>query len=240
MGTSCPIAVRRSIEMASNCGYRRKGMISEKAPFQVDVTKLEAFFRENVAPLTPNVLNPKFMGWTVLSSDGSYRDGCPKVRTPYNPEDFDDLDDVQNFMQKSGVEYCLPTEICTGYVQEIITSWEEIGLVPRRVRFMLLKSGGSCPMHRDAPDWLYSVRLHVPIITNPGAFFEVEGEGSQNLLADGGAYFVKVNRNHRVYNDGPDDRVHLIADVYDTKGISTHHRYTDEDRRRFKERQSPT
>jgi hypothetical protein len=104
------------------------------------------------------------------------------------------------------------------------------GLSPRRARIIRLSKGLRSSWHRDGPDNLYFVRLHIPIITNPGCIFEAKDADVTEVAhmpADGSSYILRVNRMHRVSNLGTEDRFHLVMDVWDTVGLTQHHRFTE-------------
>jgi len=61
--------------------------------------------------------------------------------------------------------------------------------------------------HRD-PD----LRIHIPIITNPGCKLVVGGS-VYHLPADGHAYLVNTKQYHTVFNGGESTRIHLVANV---------------------------
>ncbi|MBL4710450.1 MAG: aspartyl/asparaginyl beta-hydroxylase domain-containing protein [Flavobacteriales bacterium] len=56
-------------------------------------------------------------------------------------------------------------------------------------------------------------KIHVPIQTNEGAFFYVEGE--KFSLKEGEAYEVNNSAKHAVANTGNTDRIHLIFEYLD-------------------------
>ena len=64
-----------------------------------------------------------------------------------------------------------------------------------------------------------SWRLHVPIRTNPGCFFEWKLASGKiervHFPADGRGYFVRVDQTHRAVNQMPEGakRVHLLCGV---------------------------
>lgn len=120
--------------------------------------------------------------------------------------------------------YVQPTELCTGYFNEMISSIRDAGLNPMRARVAMLKAQSTDLPHRDAADNEYAVRLHIPLITNEKCFFACD-EGSTHLPAEGDAFLLRVNRMHQVSNGGDTDRFHIAMSVRDTKGISTFHRY---------------
>ena len=100
------------------------------------------------------------------------------------------------------------TEICPDfkgtYIEEVYNSIKEKFKIGR-VR-LLMKPPRSClSWHRD-PDR----RIHIPIITNPGARMVIEDE-SFHLPADGKVYITDNRKYHNFFNGGEQDRVHLVA-----------------------------
>jgi hypothetical protein len=55
-------------------------------------------------------------------------------------------------------------------------------------------------------------RVHVPLVTNPGAWMRFDGHGFVHFEV-GSAYTFDTNIRHQFGNDGTTDRVHLIFDV---------------------------
>lgn len=205
-------------------------MIFEKATFSVDVEQLRRDYEQVRNHFAPHMVSTFYGGWSVTSSTGSYKDGWLKPGVNFEQVSKDmSREDYAKFVNESGqqkpiLEYVKPTEACTEYLKSIIAVWSKMGLVPCRVRLALLKPGASSDWHQDAPDWLYNVRLHIPIVTNEGCIFETKTE-STHIAADGSVYFVPVNNVHRVVNRGTTDRVHLIANIYDTKKVTQFHHY---------------
>lgn len=89
-----------------------------------------------------------------------------------------------------------------------------------RMRLMRLEHKGCLSFHED-----FCVRYHIPIITNPRAFFFMNESGkfpipsndirlgalaSYHLPADGGVFEVDTTRDHTVYNGGREERIHLV------------------------------
>lgn len=166
---------------------------------------------------------PFFGGWSVLSSNGSTLDGwlqggkllISTKENPVTPEQRKQL--IKHFDS-----YTVPTEICCGYLAEVIQKIRDLGLSPRRARITRLSASGVSDWHYDAAPSDYSVRLHVPIITNPKCFFQTRG-GAEHFEANGLARIIYVNQEHRVLNQGDTDRFHLIMDITDSKGITQFH-----------------
>ncbi|MFL5741696.1 MAG: aspartyl/asparaginyl beta-hydroxylase domain-containing protein [Flavisolibacter sp.] len=82
----------------------------------------------------------------------------------------------------------------------------------KAVRLMNLKSGSIIKPHRDT-DLCFEkgeARLHIPIFTNDHVrFFSVHQLLS---MKEGECWYVNVNLEHQVSNEGSSDRVHLVID----------------------------
>jgi hypothetical protein len=93
---------------------------------------------------------------------------------------------------------------------------EQAGVSCYRSRIMKLENEGTeMGWHTDANEETW--RLHIPIITNPSAFFEWQlPDGrleSLHLPADGSAWLVRVDITHRAVNRSrqPAERVHFLT-----------------------------
>jgi hypothetical protein len=83
-----------------------------------------------------------------------------------------------------------------------------------KVMFARLAAGNRIDLHRDgAGSNLCTHKIHVPLITNPGAYF-LSGQESIHL-AFGRAWEVNNIDPHGGINEGEDDRIHLIFEVFD-------------------------
>lgn len=200
-------------------------MIYEVLPFQFDIEKLKKYFYEHVVQYKPTMQSTYFGGWSVLSVNGSYKDGWAPGHKIYDPS-FMKGHSVEEKLNVIGdtplQDYKYPTEICTGYLADVMKQIDEAGFNPRRARLSVVLAQGASELHRDALDHEYAIRLHVPIITNQGCTFHTEDE-SAHLPANGKAYVLRVNRMHQVFNRGVTDRLHLIMSVKDTKRITRFH-----------------
>ena len=76
-----------------------------------------------------------------------------------------------------------------------------------RVRLMYSKSKSCLSWHTDNQK-----RLHIPIITNPGAHLVIE-DTSNHLPADGSVYLADTTLFHTAFNAGLEPRIHLVACV---------------------------
>ena len=80
------------------------------------------------------------------------------------------------------------------------------------VRLMRLTPGSVIKEHRDndLDAEAGSIRLHVPVTTNPGVVFEVNRKRVD--MAPGSVWYLRLSDPHRVANTGTADRVHLVID----------------------------
>lgn len=204
-------------------------MISEKIKIKFNLDSLRKHLEKNIFPLAPVMVSDHFGGWSVYSSNGSYKDGWAKGQLIYDESFMPGLTIKEKALHlgiKHSTEYIIETEICHGPLKELMDLIKSYDLTPRRARLSLLKSNGASSLHQDAPSNVYSVRLHIPIITNEQCFF-ISGDEREHLPADGEtAYFIFVNRPHQVINQGISDRVHLIMDVTDNSKMTQFHRAT--------------
>jgi hypothetical protein len=74
-----------------------------------------------------------------------------------------------------------------------------------------LKPGGIISPHRDRhPSFVASHRIHVPLTTNRGVRFMIDGR--PHRMQVGQAYEINNQRNHSVINSGTQDRITFIFD----------------------------
>jgi aspartyl/asparaginyl beta-hydroxylase len=81
------------------------------------------------------------------------------------------------------------------------------------VRLMRLGPGSIIKEHKD-DDLAFergTVRLHVPITTNPHVEFLLNG--SRVVMPPGSAWYLRLSDPHSVSNNGTTDRVHLVIDA---------------------------
>lgn len=84
-----------------------------------------------------------------------------------------------------------------------------------KVMLARLEAGQVIDPHRDgAGSNLLTHKIHVPLQTNPGALFSAGGKVRH--LALGCAYEVNNIATHSARNDGSEDRIHLIFEVFDS------------------------
>ena len=80
-----------------------------------------------------------------------------------------------------------------------------------RVRILLKEPRSTLSWHRDPEP-----RLHIPIITNPGAIMVVD-HVAKHMPADGSVWITNNTKYHNDFNGGEENRIHLVACVLDYK-----------------------
>ena len=95
------------------------------------------------------------------------------------------------------------------YVRQIMT---ELGGVWGRSRFMGLAPGREVPPHIDIHYyWRTHLRIHIPVITNPGVLFTCGHETVH--MAAGECWIFNSFLRHDVQNKGDAQRIHLVLDT---------------------------
>lgn len=80
------------------------------------------------------------------------------------------------------------------------------------VRLMAMGAGCRIKTHTDNGTSFDdgTARLHIPILTSPGAVFTVDGE--EIHFSAGHTWYLNANLPHSVINDSPTPRIHLMLD----------------------------
>lgn len=81
------------------------------------------------------------------------------------------------------------------------------------VRLMRLTPGSTIREHHDH-DLAFeqgTVRIHVPVATNDGVDFRLNG--ARCVMPAGSAWYLRLSDPHSVANRGPTDRVHMVIDA---------------------------
>ena len=76
-----------------------------------------------------------------------------------------------------------------------------------RVRLLWKMPRTTLSWHRDPER-----RLHIPIVTNPGALMIIDDE-VKHMPADGKVWITDNTKYHNAFNGGEEDRVRLVATV---------------------------
>ena len=83
----------------------------------------------------------------------------------------------------------------------------------KNLMFLSMLPGGDIPPHRDMVGniGLVGLRIHIPIITNPGVNFTVGGKKVVMSVAE--LWALDTSYTHSVQNFGNENRIHLVMDV---------------------------
>jgi len=95
------------------------------------------------------------------------------------------------------------------YMQRVLQSFE---CPLMAVRLLRLRAGSEIKEHTDA-ELNYEqgeVRIHIPVQTHGDVAFYLDGE--RLAMGEGECWYTNVNLPHRVTNDSPVDRIHLVLD----------------------------
>lgn len=97
----------------------------------------------------------------------------------------------------------------SSYIREIMG---RLGAVWGRSRLMALAAGSEVPSHIDINYyWRTHLRIHIPVITNPGVLFTCGGETVH--MEPGSCWIFDSFRRHDVQNKGSEQRIHLVLDT---------------------------
>jgi hypothetical protein len=96
------------------------------------------------------------------------------------------------------------------YFRQILAA---LGVPVSRSRVMRLAAGARGPEHMDANHhWHRHRRIHIPLMTNPGAVLRCRGEEWHMPLGE--AWSFDHLTMHSVENAGGEDRLHIVVDVH--------------------------
>lgn len=101
------------------------------------------------------------------------------------------------------------------YITEIMSA---LGGTWGRSRLMGLAPGAEVPAHVDSHYyWRTHLRIHIPVITNPGVEFTCGGETVH--MKPGECWVFDSFQRHEVHNRGDAHRVHLVLDTVGSRKL---------------------
>lgn len=136
---------------------------------------------------THNVSN--MYSWAIQSNLKDPTKPCP----PYHIDAGEEICEANDCR--------VPTELIYGIAKKIIDIIPEV----RQLGISGHPPGTRIDLHPDNDEFL---KIHIPIKTNPDAWFLFEDEKFN--LEEGHAYFINTALLHGTNNLGNDDRIHLI------------------------------
>ena len=130
--------------------------------------------------------------------------GTYRKSTIINDEKYNPVLDERRYTKRK--------DICTGYWNHILDTFKA---PVTRTRFAYMAPGHKIKPHIDY-NTTYSIRVHIPIITNNGAFVFVKdknGTHKMHMPADGSVWFLNTGMTHWVENNSSEGRVHLVISL---------------------------
>jgi hypothetical protein len=96
------------------------------------------------------------------------------------------------------------------YFQQVLAAFQ---CPLHAVRLMKLTPGSAIKPHTDHDLALEHgrARLHIPVTTNPGVDFRLNGTAV--MMGEGECWYLRLSDTHSVANRGRADRVHLVLDA---------------------------
>jgi len=173
----------------------RNYLFGEVANFRCNIGAIRDFYESEIRsqPSKPYFDNgANYVGWAITSRDGTIHDAIQHIP----------LDIVATKpMATIAVQ---PTPLCKGPIKEVLDGLSEIGLKPFRVRVMALDDHG------------FEMKFHATPSAKGGVFIfrssltpalSLNGKSMKRssvvtFLADGRAWFVRVDKMHRAVNEG--------------------------------------
>jgi len=213
--------------------HRSLPLLAEVPGLLVDLEKLN-WHLENVVKKEPALYitrdedrKMRYGGWSVTSVSGHVHDGWQST-SGWKTIDADGngtYSDLLAFQAGYRPRWfsTKKTPICTGYLNEVVDMITDMGFYPKSIRIWDNPPGGyHIGQHTDGPSEVYCVRLHIPIVTNPDCvhtWYTAPEPTSLHIPADGRGHLFRTNISHDTFNHGSTQRFHLIAEVWDTKGL---------------------
>lgn len=194
------------------------------AEYTFDIDKILAVFQEHLGGLEDHQSDRDFI---VSQNDRGYTSYSAGNYNLYTVTEFDpDFKPKDNGVMKNIAEskkdprweeraYVKIADWVKGtYIEEVLKTFK--GQVSRcNVRVM--DPGGKITEHMDY-DTTFSVRYHIPLITNDKAWFTIRRSRDDEpeifrMEADGSTYFLNQGILHAAFNEGDTSRIHLMICV---------------------------
>ncbi len=173
-------------------------------PIFFDIEKLQQATNELFTKMSWKSHIVKGLCMTQIPGDPSSADG-DKLRGVFWTKPDSTGEEVQREKDVDESQYTEFVEEFKGtYFEEVynvLSKEYKLG----RFRLLLLEPRTSLSWHRDPEP-----RLHIPIMTNPGAHLVID-DTLKHLPADGRVWFTDTRKYHTVFNGGEENRIHLVA-----------------------------
>jgi hypothetical protein len=166
-----------------------------KLPFQFDAARL----RQDLAQVAEDEWIRHF---NQSNYEGNWSVAALRSNGGQTKQIYPDPHSAENFEDTAILARC-------GYVREVLGTIE---CEKEAVRFMLLGAGARIREHKDYfmgfADGV--IRLHVPVQTNEQVEFYLNNE--RVPMHAGELWYLDFSQKHRVENNSPENRIHLVID----------------------------
>ena len=168
-----------------------------RLPLEFDPARLAGDLAALTAAWTAHFVTQNYDGdWSVIALRGPAGARHP-IQAIYSDPSCTDFADT-------------PALAASLYFREVLSAFACPLLA---VRLMRLTPGSTIKEHRDH-DLRFedgTVRIHVPVTTNPEVDFRLNGV--RCTMAAGSSWYLRLSDPHSVANRGTADRVHLVIDA---------------------------
>ncbi len=170
-----------------------------KLDTQFDIALLKNIHNANCLKVEPRIKdkNLEYVGYCLQSDvDCNPYYGCIDTtrRHRNNDHTYDQIADFYFHKKKNEL----------GHSFKYIYDRFEVHLYQGRV--LIAKPGCHIPLHNDGA---FRLTLHVPIETNSDSYFNVNDQ-KVHMPADGSSYLLNTRLMHEVFNQGHEDRIHVV------------------------------
>jgi len=175
------------IKLLDNVVFDQNELISYYDKIDKDYQHMKWTPGNNIDTKTHSV--NEMYSWAVQSNLKDPTKPCP----PYHIDAGEEISEADNCQT--------PTELIFGFGKKIIDTFPEV----RQLGISGHPPNTKIDLHPDNDEFL---KIHIPIITNPDAWFVYEDEKFNMQV--GNAYLVNTTILHGTYNQGSTDRIHMI------------------------------
>jgi len=175
------------IKLLDNVVFDQSELISYYDKINKDYQHMRWTPGNNIDTKTHSV--NEMYSWAVQSNLKDPTKPCP----PYHIDTGEEISEADNCQ--------VPTELIVGFGKKIIDTFPEA----RQLGISGHPPNTKIELHPDNDEFL---KIHIPIITNPDAWFLYEDEKFNMQV--GNAYLVNTTILHGTYNQGSTDRIHMI------------------------------
>jgi hypothetical protein len=180
-----------------------------------DDLTIEGGYGDLVGSKAPKLENAFGIGKYTEYVDGMVKgDYTQVVMTQYNPDAVSRKYNIKiNNKRPDERHYnLLRPELEGSYIQEVMNTFRGEAT---RTRIAILKPGAAIKPHIDY-NTDYSVRYHIPLITNEQCGFkntDKQGNSEEIHMGLGECWFLNQGFKHSAWNNGDTERWHLIVSV---------------------------